>query len=235
MKHSLNKFILYFPVLFIKQYPYAWIAALVLWTWPPIISGAFLLIVAIGMFSLRWREAAWMSELRRKYAPKNETFHVDRPHIPVERAVRNIAILVAVGGLAAWLIGERFGLTYLQSFLMIVGFTLFYVDTRFFGAVAVYVITGGGIAIYFVPGHTDYRIFIRFNEMGQIARVDNLEKPPASWTVCARVRAVKSGILLVPRYTKGFTKLLDNEILLTPTNVDEFLKHVPSTLVTDKR
>ena len=41
MKRSLDKFILYMPVLFIKQYPYTWIAAVVLWTWPPNLSGKF--------------------------------------------------------------------------------------------------------------------------------------------------------------------------------------------------
>ena len=234
MKHSLNKFILYFPTLFIKQYPYAWIAAIVLWSWPPNISAVFFLIVAIGIFSLRWREAAWISEMRRQHAPRNETFYVDRVPVPSQRAVRNLAILLAGGGLLAWFLDGRFNLTFWQAFIMIVGFFLFYVDTRFFGAVTIYIVTGGGIAIYFVPGHTDYRIFIRFNEMGQIVRMDHIEKRPKSWTVLSRVRAAKSGILLVPRYAKGFTKVLDGEVLLTPTNVDEFLKHVPSTLVTEK-
>jgi hypothetical protein len=233
LKQSLDKFILYFPVLFIKQYPYAWIAAVVFWYWPPIISGVFLLIVAIGGISVRWREAAWISEMRRQFAPNNATFYIDRLPVPIARAVRNVVILLAISGLVAWWINGRIDLTFWQAFIMLVGFALFYLDTRFFGAVTIYIVTAAGIAIYFVPGHTDYRIFIRFNEMGQVVRMDHLEKPLEAWTVCSRVRAAQSGILLVPRYANGFTKLLD-EVLLTPTNVDEFLKHVPSTLVTNK-
>ena len=235
MKRSLDKFILYMPVLFIKQYPYAWIAAVVLWTWPPNLSGIFFLIVVIGIFSLRWRAAAWISELRRQHAPRNETFHIDRLPVPLERAVRNFALLLAGGGMAAWLIDGQFGLTYWQSFFLFVGFAFFYTDTRFFGAATIYVVTAGGIAIYFVPGHIDYRIFIRFNEMGQVLRMDHIEERSKTWSVLSRVRAARSGVLLVPRYSKGFTRVLNGEVLLTPTNVDEFLKHVPSTLVMDKR
>lgn len=233
MKHSLNKFILSIPTLFIKQYPYAWVAAVVLWSWPPGISILFLLIVACGIFALRWRSTAWIAELRQQHAPRNETFCIDHPPIPWERAARNIAILLAGTGLLAWLMNGKFGLSYWQSFLMLAGFALFYLDTRFFGAETIYVITGGGIGIYYVPGHTDYRIFLRFNEMGEIVRLNQVDKIPASWSVCARSRAVKHGILLVPRHAKGFTKLLD-EVLLVPTDMDEFLKQVPSTLVSDK-
>lgn len=234
MKHSLNKFILYFPTLFIKQYPYAWIAGIVLWAWPVNISAVSFLIVAIGMLSLRWREAAWISEIRRQYAPKNETFYIDRLPISVQRSVLRIAILLAVSALTAWLIDGPFDLGYWQALIMIVGFLLMYVDTYFFGALTIYVVTGGGIAIYFIPGHTDYRIFIRFNEMGQVVRMDHIEKRPESWSVLSRIRTAKSGVLLVPRYAKGFTRVLDGEVLLTPTNVDEFLKYIPSTLMADK-
>lgn len=234
MKHFLDNFILHIPTLFIKQYPYAWIAGIVLWTWPVNISAVFFLIVAIGLFSLRWREAAWISEMRRQHAPKNELFYIDRVPVPMTRAVRNIAILLAVGGVTAWFIESRLALTFWQTFLMIVGFGVIYLDTRFFGAVTIYIVTGGGIAIYYIPGHTDYRIFLRFNEMGQIARLSHIENIPKSWTVLSRVRAVKSGVLLVPRHPKGFTRVLDGEVLLTPTNMDEFLKYIPSTLVTDK-
>jgi hypothetical protein len=235
MKHFLDKFILYIPTLFIKQYPYAWIASIVLWTWPVNISAIFFLIVATGIFFLRWREAAWISEMRRQHAPKNETFYIDRIPVHIADAVRNIAVLLAGGGLLAWFLGGLFNLTFWQTFIMLVGFFLFYVDTRFFGAVTIYIVTGGGIAIYYIPGHTDYRIFLRFNEMGQIVRMDRIETRPESWSVFSRTRAATSGLLLVPRYAKGFTRMLDGEILLTPTNTDEFLNHIPSTLVTDKR
>ncbi|RJP51342.1 MAG: hypothetical protein C4583_08855 [Anaerolineaceae bacterium] len=234
IRQTLDKFILHFPVLFIKQYPYAWIAIIVLWSWPPNFSAIFLSIVLVGIFSLRWREAAWISEMRRQHAPKNETFYIDRVPIPWARAGRNLAILAAIGVATAWFLETRLSLTFWQAFTLVCGFGLFYFDVRFFGAVTIYIVTGGGIAIYFVPSHTDYRIFLRFNEMEQIVRMDRIEKRPESWSVLSRVRAARSGVLLMPRHAKGFTRLLDGEVLLTPTNVDEFLKYVPSTLVLEE-
>lgn len=233
MKQILDRFILYIPTLFIKQYPYAWIVAIALWSWPLNISAVFFLIVAFGVFSLNWRGAAWTSEMRRQYAPKNETFYKDRLRIPKPQAARNLAILAAISAATAWILGGRLSLSFWQAFIMLSGFGLFYLDTLFFGPVAIYIVTGGGIAIYYIPGHTDYRIFLRFNEMDRIVRMDRIEKRPESWSVLSRVRNAGSGILLTPRHARGFTRLLDGEVLLTPTNVDEFLKLVPSTLVTN--
>lgn len=234
MKQILDRYILYIPTLFIKQYPYAWVVAIALWSWPLNISAVLFLIIALGIFSLQWREAAWVSEMRRQHAPRNEIFYKDRLPVPKPRAVRNLAILVTISAATAWIIGEQLSLNFWQAFVMISGFGLFYLDTRFFGPVAIYIVTGGGIAIYYIPGHTDYRIFIRFNEMGQVVRMGRIETRPVTWSVISRDRDTKSGVLLVPRYARGFTRVLDGEVLLTPSNVDEFLKHVPSTLVTNK-
>ena len=60
MKQALNRFILGFPILFLKQYPYAWIAV-VFEDWitsSPIVLANFQLtgatvMTAIGAFSLR--------------------------------------------------------------------------------------------------------------------------------------------------------------------------------------
>lgn len=234
MKQILDRFILNIPTLFIKQYPYAWIAAIALWSWPLNISAVLFLIVAFGVFSLNWREAAWIAETRRQHAPKNETYYVDRLSIPLPRAVRNLAILTAVSAATAWTLGGRLNLTQWQAFIMIFGFGLFYLDTLFFGAVTVYIVTGGGIAIYYIPGHTDYRIFIRFKEMDGVVRLRRIERLPESWTLFSRARTATSGVLLQPRDARGFSRFLDGDVLLTPTNVDEFLKHVPSTLVMEK-
>ena len=194
----------------------------------------FFSIVLIGILSLRWREAAWISEMRRQHAPGDQTFYIDRPPVPIRRALRNLAMLVVVCFLLAWFMHGIFNLGLLQTFIMLSGFALCYIDTRFFGAVTVYIVTGSGIALYYIPGHVDYRIFIRFNEMERVARMDSIDKISEKWTVISRLRTAASGVLIVPRSPKGFSRMLNGEVLLTPTNVDEFLKHIPSTLVTIK-
>jgi hypothetical protein len=235
MKRFLDKFILHIPTLFIKQYPYAWLVVVALWSWPPNVSAIFFSIVLIGILSLRWRETAWISEMRHQHAPGDQSFYIDRPPVPIQRALRNLAMLVVVCILVAWFMHGIFNLGLLQTFIMLSGFAVCYIDTRFFGAVTVYIVTGGGIAIYYVPYHTDYRIFLRFNEMRQVERMDHIGKIPETWSVLSRVKTAGSGVLLLPRSPKGFTRILDGDVLLTPTNVDEFLKHIPSTLVTIKK
>jgi len=230
MKQKLNSFILHIPTLFIKQYPYTWILAAALWTWPPFASAAIFLIVILGILSLHWRAAAWISSVRREHG--NEALYVERLPIPIPIAIRNIAILLIIAGLSAWLLHQSLHLGFWQTYVMIVGFCLCYIDTYFFGGFTIYIVTATGIAIYYIPGHVDYRLFIRFKEIRQIARLGNIEKIPASWSVCARLRKATRGLLLVPRSPAGFSPQLQ-EILLTPLDTDEFLKRVPSTLVTN--
>jgi hypothetical protein len=231
MKRFLDKFILYIPTLFIKQYPYAWLVVVALWSWPPNVSAIFFSIVLIGILSLRWREAAWISEMRRQHAPGDQTFYIDRPPVPIRRALRNLAIIGVACALAAWFLDGSFKLGFLQTFILLFVFFLFYIDTRFFGAATIYIATSGGIALYHIPGHVDYRIFIRFNEMERVARMDSIDKISEKLTVISRLRTAASGVLLLPRSLKGFSRMLNGGVLLTPKNVDAFLKHIPSTLV----
>jgi hypothetical protein len=152
MKQFLDRFILSVPVLFIKQFPYAWIAAVALWTWPPVIPGILLLIIVAAILMLRWRSRAWISNVRREHAFKDGKFHVDEPDIPWTDSARKVAILLLGAGLAAWLLDGQFRLNFWQFFFLIVGFTLLYQDTRFFGAPTTYIITNQGIGIHFIPG-----------------------------------------------------------------------------------
>jgi len=53
MKPFLDRFILAFPVLFLKQYPYAWIALVALWPRSPRAASLFVLVLAAGFMALR--------------------------------------------------------------------------------------------------------------------------------------------------------------------------------------
>lgn len=224
MKQALNRFILGFPVLFLKQYPYAWIAVVALWPRSPSIAAIFLVIVAAGILSLRWQAAAWISHIRHRYAGQDGKFHVDWPPVDWRRAARKIALLVAGALVIAWLLQGRLGLTFWQYVIMIVGFTLFYQDTRFFGADVTYIITASGLAIRFVPGHLDYRLILSFKEISRIERRPYKKDPAVD--LFARTDQVAEGLLLVPKDPKGFTKRIDR-IFIAPSNVEQFMKELP--------
>jgi hypothetical protein len=224
MRAILDRFILGFPVLFLKQYPYAWIALVGVWPKSPSIAILFILIIVVGVLSLRWQSAAWISHVRREYAGKGGKFYVDQPPVPWHKALRNIAVLTAGSALIAYLLRGQFGLSFWQLLIMVVGFTILYQDTRFFGSAVTYIITASGIAIRFVPGHLDYRLFLPYKEISRIEKGEF--KKDNGWDLFARARDTRDGLLMTPKSPKGFTKRIDT-LFIAPRDRERFLAELP--------
>ncbi|HET9587856.1 MAG TPA: hypothetical protein VFO91_03610 [Anaerolineales bacterium] len=224
MKQTLDRFILAIPLLFIKQFPYAWIAVVALWTWPPVVPGFLLLIIVIGMLMLRWQSRAWISNLRREHAFREGKFYIDEPEIPWPDSARRILVLLIGAGLLAWLLDGQFRLNSWQLFSLIVGFTLLYNDTRFFGAPVTYIITDRGIGIHFIPGHIDYRLFLPFREISRIEK--SIYQKDKGWDLFARTRDVTDGLLMTPKSLNGFTKQID-KLFIAPKDIEKFLEQLP--------
>jgi hypothetical protein len=224
MKEFLDRFILGFPVLFLKQYPYAWIAVVALWPRSPQFSALFLLIIAIGVLSLRWQHAAWISQMRRQHAGQDGKFYIDEPPVSWQHAIRNIAIMIALSIGVAFLLKGQFGLSFWQYFIMAMGFTIFYRDTQFFGPTSTYIITATGIGIRLVPGHVDYRLFLPFKEISRIERGEY--KKAQDTDLFARTPEAKDGLLLIPKDPKGFTTRIE-KLFIVPQDVDKFVEQLP--------
>ena len=224
MKPFLDRFILGFPVLFLKQYPYAWIAIVALWPNSPTLIALLFLIIVVGIVSLRWQSAAWISYMQREYADGGGKFHLDQPAIPWIRAARNISFLVGGSVLTAFLLRGQFGLNFWQFVIMLVVFTLLYQDTQFFGRQTIYIITASGIAIRFVPGLMEYRLFLPFKEISRIERASYRES--LDTTLFARTRDVGQGLLMIAKDPKGFTKWI-HKLFIAPNDVDKFVEQLP--------
>ena len=224
MRSALDHFILAIPVLFIKQFPYAWIAAVTFWTWPPTFSVVFLFIILVGLFMLRWQSGAWISNLQREHAFKDGKFHIDQPPFSPMDSARKILILLVVAGLLAWLLRGQFGLDFWHIFLIILGFTLLYRDTQFFGAPTTYVITDQGIGIHFTPGHIDYRLFLYFKEISRIEK--SAFQKNGNWDAFVRTRDTKYGLLMIPKNPNGFTKRIER-LFIAPHDIEKFLEQLP--------
>jgi hypothetical protein len=224
MKPLLDRFILAFPVIFLKQYPYAWIALVAVWPKSPPVASLFTLILVAGFLALRWQSAAWVSHMRRQYAGKDGKFYVDQPPVTWQKAARNIAILIAWSLLGAFVLKGHFGLSFWQILIMLVGFTIFYQDTRFFGAAVTYIITASGIAIRFVPGHIDYRLFLSFKEISRIEK--SIYQNDQNWDLFARLRETKEGLLMTPKSPNGFTRRIE-KLFIAPRDREKFLEQLP--------
>lgn len=72
-------------------------------------------------------------------------FYVDQPPITWGRTARNLAVLIAD------FLQDRRGLDFWRYVILIVGFTLSYRDTLFFGAAVTSIITASGMALRLVP------------------------------------------------------------------------------------
>jgi hypothetical protein len=226
MTQVLNRFILGLPVLFLKQYPYAWIVFVALWSRSPSMALVFLAVVVIGVISLRWQAAAWISQMRSAHAPDNGKFHVDRPPVPWRMALQKIGLLIAGGALVAYLLQGRLGLSFWQFFFIIAGFPIFYQDTRFFGASVIYILTVSGIGIRFVPGHLGYQLFLPFREIRQIERTTHKYRERSDTDVFARTREEADGLLLTPKDPRGFSKSVQ-KLFIVPDDVQGFMQQLP--------
>lgn len=224
MRQLLDRFILGIPVLFLKQYPYAWIAVVALWPRSPSVALVFLAVVVTGILSLRWQSAAWVAQMRAGHGSGDGKFYIDRPPIPRRMAARKIALLLLGGAVLALLLGGKLGLSSWQVFIMVVGFVLFYQDNRFFGAEVIYLITASGIAIRFVPGHLEYRLFLPFREISRIEPITHAESREVD--VLARTREEQDGLLLTPKDPRGFTNRI-HKLFIVPGNLERFIEHLP--------
>jgi len=173
---------------------------------------------------MRWQSRAWISNLRRQYVFKDGKFHVDEPDIPLTESARKIMFLLAGSALIAWLLNGQFRLNFWQIFIMIVGFTLLYRDTQFFGAPTTYVITASGIGIHYIPGHIDYRLFLPFKEISRIEK--GRYQKNKNWDLFARTRDDKDGLLMIPKNPNGFTKRVE-KLFIVPENIEKFLEQLP--------
>ena len=224
MKQALNRFILWFPVLFLKQYPYAWIAVVALWPRSPSIAALFLAVVIVGILSLHWQSAAWISQMKFRHAGEGGKFYVDQPPIPWQKTLGKIALLVFGGVALSFLLQGQFRLSFWQFFAIIVGFTLFYQDARFFGPAVTYLIAATGIGIRFIPGHLDYNLFLPYREISRIER--KTYKKDAAVDLFARTSDIQEGLLMIPKDPSGFTRRID-KIFIAPSDMEEFVKQLP--------
>lgn len=227
----LENFVLAVPYLFLKKIPYAWLALVFLWVWPPVlITWVLIGIILLGLLMMDWQRRAWEARLVREHHQGPEKPYIDRPKMPLATQVRNLSLLALGSGLAAWFLQGQLTFSFWQWFFLLAGFMLLYMDHRLLGATTVYILTDQGIGFRFAPGHIDYRPFFSYGEIWRAQHIRVPEKRPFRWSVITPTRNPEEGVLLTPRNRDGFTRQIKGEILLAPSDIDAFLAHVPSQL-----
>jgi len=227
----IEKLILQIPYLFLKKIPYAWIPVVALWSWPPVIAGGFLLIILLGLFLMFLQQRFWEAKVVREFQKEGQPYRA-HPQMPWWQRLRNLALVLAGSALLGLLLNGRLNLTGVQWFLLAAGLMVLYKDALLFGSSAVYLVTPRGIAVRYIPGHIDYRLFFRYTEINYIARMRSGDKLPSHCDVLSPVRGRKEGVLLVAKRMDGFSTELGH-VLLTPDDPEAFMAQVPATSLQD--
>jgi hypothetical protein len=227
-----ENFILGVPYLFLKKIPYAWLALIILWVWPPVLISWILVgIIVTGLLMMDWQRRAWEAQLVREHHEGSGKPFIDRPKMPLQIQLRNLALLALGSGLVAWIFQGQLALGFWQWFCLFVGFMLLYMDHRLLGATTVYILTDQGIGIRFAPGHVDFRLYFSYGEIWRAQRIDVPKNLPARWSLVTPVRQPDEGVLLTSRNRDGFIRQIKSEMLLAPSDINTFLAHFPSRLI----
>ncbi len=225
----IENLVLEIPYLFLKKIPYLWILAVAFWAWPPILSAVLTGIILLGLLLMILQQRFWEARIQRDFQKEGQPYR-DQPRAPLDYQLRNLALVLAGSALIGLLLGGRLNLTSLQWFLLCAGLMLLYKDALIFGASAVYLITPRGIAVRFVPGHVDYRLFFRYNEINHIVRVKSRDEMPKNLDELSPIGGQKEGVLLLAKHPDGFSSEI-RHVLLTPANTDNFMAQIPATLI----
>jgi hypothetical protein len=220
----LEQIILDIPYLFLKKIPYAWLGVIWFWSWPPVLAGILLGIVLVGLLMMALQNRAWEARVTREFSSGRTRLFLDHPHAARIFQIRNLALVLAGSTALGWLLNGRFGLGGLQWSLLLAGFMLLYRDALLFGATVTYIVTDQGIGIRSVPGHVDYRLFFKFREIRKATRTKVPERIPRYWDALTAQRHPREGVLLTSMRREGFSKEIQGELLLAPTNIERFLE-----------
>jgi hypothetical protein len=229
----LEQFLLEIPYLFLKKIPYAWVGVAAFWAWPPLVSAILMALVLLGLLLMAGQERAWENKIRREFHSGPAEPYIDHPRARRTFQLRNLALVLAASAILGWILNGRFGLSGPQWALLLAGVMLLYKDAFLFGAAVTYMITDQGIGIRYVPGHVDYRLFFKFHEVWRAERMKVPERIPRRWDVLVPKKYPQEGLLLYSSRREGFSKQIQGELLLAPTDIERFLRelagHVPVT------
>ena len=221
---QLDTFILKIPHPVLWKIAYAWLGAVFFWNWAPVVSSLFMGIMLLGLSLMAWQKQAWETSIRREFHSGDAKPYIDHAHIARTFQIRNLLLVCMASGLLGWLLNGRFELSGLQWFLLLVGFMLLTRNFLLFGADVTYIITDQGIGILYVP--RDTRLFFKFNEIWRAVRTKVPGRKPPHWDVLTPMRHPQDGLLLYAVRREGLSTQTRNQLLLRPTDMDEFLKEL---------
>jgi hypothetical protein len=219
----LEQFILDIPYSLLRRIPYGWLAIAFLRRWEPAFSGIILAVALLSVLMMVWQTRAWQAKIKREFSGGKAEPFTDHPHAARTFQVRNLVLVLAGSAALGWLMNGSFNLGVLQWALLLAGIMLFYRDSLLFGAAVTYMVTDRGISVRYVPGVADHRLFFKFIEIRQAVRTKPPERIPLRWYMLTPRNHPQEGLLLFAVRRDGFSKQIQGEVFLAPTDINAFL------------
>jgi hypothetical protein len=227
MKQSLERFIIGIPYPLLRKVLYLYIGAVVFWDVAPIASLLLWVVILATLLLI-----GYQSNIRKSYMagrnPSDRMLYMETMRSPVRYWVPRLILIVAAGALTGYLLDGQYELGGIQIFFLTTGYALFYRETNLLGAYVAYLVTGRGIGMEYIAGHSVYHTFIEFDEIRSINIIRD-QSPSPTWSLLTPLSREKSGLLLIPADPNGFTSN-DHSFFITPKNVRSFLSHLPDTV-----
>ena len=225
--NAFEHFFLKIPYVLLEMISYFWFLIVIFFTWPPVFSGILSVCLLLSLVIIAAQGWIWEASIQRDCRARGVQSYINRPRMPLLIQARNLVLVIFGGILVGFLLeGKVGGLTGLQWFLLVVGIFLLQKDIRLLGAATVYYVTDEGIWL----GYVNLSLFFRFSEIQKVVSVREVGQRPENWEMFTPTNHPREGILLVPTNAGGFMRMI-KEIFLSPTDMNDFLRHLPRRLV----
>jgi hypothetical protein len=220
-----NRLVLRIPTIILLRAFYAWIFIVAFYEWPPVLSGILTALLLISLILLKAQHVTWEKLITQSHLGTGPVRYVDHPRPPLRYLILNLFVALLIGWGAALVLDGKAYLSGLQWFLIIAGPFFLNQSRMLFWIPTTYLITDQGMWILY---HTS-QLFIRFKEIAQAQVVQGHVAPVGQDFMFTPVR-YPAALRLRPVNRSGFTRLV-RELLLTPANLDAFLRQIPPELI----
>jgi hypothetical protein len=214
-------FILRIPPSVLARVFYAWVPLVAFLAWPPVVSGLLAILLLLGLVLLKAQRSTWERLIRQGRLGTGAVRYEDRPWPPARYLLLNLVVVLVIGVGLGYLLDGRADLSGLQWFLMTAGFFLLEQSFTLYWAPVRYFVTGQGVWVLYDAD----TLFIRFEDVAE-ARIERDYVVPFGWGYILAPIRYPAGLRLLPANRAGF-KWRVREVVLTPTDLEEFVQAFP--------
>lgn len=204
---------------------YAWLPIVALWSWPPVISGLLLVYLGLSITLLRAQQNCMRRLIKANALDSGEFIYEERLKLPLRPILLNLLLVVGIGVLVGYLLGDRLMLSGSQWALLVIGMVVTEQLVLLLWAPDRHLVTEEGIW-----GLTStFSVFIRYSAIAKVEIVRPCALPQRFTYTLFPIK-VPLAVFLLPVNKEGFTWFV-KEVALLPQDAERLLAQFPPHLL----